>query len=93
MKITQQAPVRKLNPLATGVAILVAAFLLLFGLLHIIPGDREQASPAVPAAAAPSAVPTVATPVALQSKAARSVASPKPPLHSRIAPKKKPRNP
>ena len=96
MKITQQAPVRKLNPLATGVAILVAAFLLLFGLLHIIPGDREQASPAIaaaPAATPPSAAPTVAAPVALPPKAARVVTPPKPLLHSRIAPRKKPRNP
>ena len=96
MKITQQAPVRKLNPLATGVAILIAAFLLLFGLQRIIPGDREQASPAIaaaPAATPPSAAPTVAAPVALPPKAARVVTPPKPPLHSRIAPKKKPRNP
>src|SRR6185312_420862 len=95
MKIVQQAPVGKLNPLATGAAILVAAILLLFGMLRVVPGDQEHSPPAAAAvpAIASDAAPAVATMAASKPAAAPALANAKPPVRSsRIIPKKKPRS-
>ncbi|MDR3454019.1 MAG: DUF3106 domain-containing protein [Rhodoferax sp.] len=84
----QQAPVRKLNPLATGAAVLAAAFLLLFGLLRFVPGDREHVTPAAPAAA-----PTLASATAPTAAASLAAAPAKPPVRvSKTAGKNAPRN-
>lgn len=64
MKVSSQAPVGKLQPLATGAAVFAALALLAFGLVRIVPGARTPApplvAPAVPAAMAKPALPTVA---------------------------------
>lgn len=95
MKSTLQAPVRKHDPLATGAAILIAAFLLGFGLLHIVPGEQERAS-AVASAASVAPTPTTspaAAPGASKAPAARVIERPKPLVREAIYAKKKPRSP
>lgn len=86
----QQAPVRKLNPLATGAAIFAAAFLLLLGILRFVPGDWRNNAPA---ASAPVAVPTHATATTAPIPAAsHAIATAKPPVRvSKAAGKSGPR--
>lgn len=94
MKIIPQAPVGKLNPLATGAAILAAAFLLLYGVLRVVPDDQEPAPPATAAvpAMAPGATPAVAA-MASKPPVAPALANPKSPVrNSRIIPRKKQRS-
>ncbi len=70
MRTMPQAPVRKLNPLATGAAIFAATFLLVLGILRFVPDDWRYVSPAaaVPATAPPLAMASV--PAAVVSHAA-----------------------
>lgn len=91
METLQQAPVGKPHPLATGAAILVAVFLLLFGVLRVVPDAQEHAAPAAAAVPAVAAVPALAA--ASKPTAAPAAAAPRPPVRSsRVIPRRKPRN-
>lgn len=70
----QQAPARKLNPLATGATIFAAAFLLLLGILRFVPGDWRHTAPAAPAPAAAPALTVAPVPA---PAASHTVAVPK----------------
>lgn len=86
----QQAPVRKLNPLATGAAIFAAAFLLLLGILRFVPGDWRNTAPAAPA---PVVVPIRATAPTPIPAASHAIAAAKPPVRvSKAAGKNRPRS-
>lgn len=101
MKSTLDAPVRKHDPLATGAVILIAALLLGFGLLHMVPHEQERASAVASAAlvpptpaASPATAPSVATAAdASKAPAAPVAARPKPPAHGKVYARKKPRSP
>lgn len=86
----QQAPVRKLNPLATGAATFAAVFLLALGILRFVPGDWGNTTPATPV---PASAPTHAAAPAPIPAASHAIAAPKPPARvSRAAGKNGPRN-
>ena len=76
MQTMQQAPVRKLNPLATGAAIFAAAFLLVLGILRFVPGDWRYISPAAPVPAAVPAVAMAHLPATAASHAAAAAKAP-----------------
>src|SRR5574337_66176 len=67
MKVSSQAPVGKLQSLATGAAVFAALALLAFGLVRIVPGARTPAPPLV-APAAPAAMAVPALPAAAASR-------------------------
>ncbi|MEO6974194.1 MAG: DUF3106 domain-containing protein [Rhodoferax sp.] len=76
MQTMQQAPVRKLNPLATGAAIFAAAFLLVLGILRFVPADWRYISTAAPVPAAVPAVAVAQLPAAAASHAATVAKAP-----------------
>ena len=76
----QQAPVRKLNPLAAGAAVFAAVCLLLLGIVRFVPGAWKYSAPVVPApgaaharSVAPFPAPAASHPVTAVTKARRRV--------------------